>query len=143
MFELINFGNEKELRFAILEQEKSQSSTSSTCSAVPPPATNSNLLKAPLGRLPSYPSTEVGSPVKQPPVSSVSAPQDPPPCPPRSSKGAPPPPPPRTSSSTSKAALSKVIKSLHQVCSPPLSSLMYVPFHRRMLVLLVQIMVKD
>ena len=142
MFELINFGNEKELRLVTLEQEKSQSSTSSTCSAVPPPATNSNLLKAPLGRLPSYPSTEVGSPVKQPPAPAPAS-QDPPPCPPRSAKGAPPPPPPRTSSSTSKAALSKVIKSLHQVCSPPLSSLMYVPFHRRMLVLLVQIMVKD
>ena len=76
-----------------VEQEKSQSSTSSTASTVPsgPPP---SLLKAPLGRLPSYPSTEVGSPVKQ---------HSPPPCPPRTGgKGAPPPPPPRTSSSVTK-----------------------------------------
>jgi len=50
------------------DQEKSQSSTSSGSTNPPPAATNPNLLKAPLGRLPSYPSTEVGSPVKQPPA---------------------------------------------------------------------------
>ena len=78
------------------EGEKSQSSSSSTAPpSCPPPATNPSLLKAPLGRLPSYPSTEVGSPVKQV--------YEPPPCPPRTSgKGAPPPPPPRTSSSVNK-----------------------------------------
>ena len=82
------------------EQERSQSSSSSSRTVPPPPssappATNPSLLKAPLGRLPSYPSTEVGSPVKQA--------YEPPPCPPRSSgKGAPPPPPPRTSSSVNK-----------------------------------------
>ena len=74
------------------DQEKSQSSSSSTAG---PSQTNPSLLKAPLGRLPSYPSTEVGSPVKHS--------YEPPPCPPRTSgKGAPPPPPPRTSSSVSK-----------------------------------------
>jgi len=82
------------------ELEKSQSSTSSGSTNPPPAATNPNLLKAPLGRLPSYPSTEVGSPVKQPPAANA----EPPPCPPRTStKGAPPPPPPRTSSTGSKS----------------------------------------
>ena len=77
------------------EPEQERSSSSSTAAAPPPPQTNPSLLKAPLGRLPSYPSTEVGSPVKQS--------YEPPPCPPRTSgKGAPPPPPPRTSSSVSK-----------------------------------------
>ena len=90
-----------------VEQEKSQSSTSSTASTLPP-GPSPGLLKAPLGRLPSYPSTEVGSPVKQ---------HEPPPCPPRAGKGAPPPPPPRTSSSVNKQRANTQVSTNYLITS--------------------------